>query len=486
MTITLLKDQHVPNVSTSPELSNLVRNGTSLSLLWRYLASWISNDGGVYGPVVHRCDLKRMFSIHDTPWTQQGVIEGLLHLYRRSGKDYWLSQAVRLADAQCERQEASGRYRWAGHEDDRFSSLVHNALADCALIDVADVLKDSEDPDRANRYLSVARKNLNSYIIQQLYCPELEGFSMNPIDYYANRNRFIVNMNSVAIEAMAKLDMQLESTEYASLVYIVSQKIFSLQSQEGLCKGSLPYSHIQLNSHIPLYSALALRSLPALAEYQSSASLKALASGTLSFLDHMKDEKTELWFHKAQDELIFRYPIFVAGAGMICNGILDASRILDDDIDELSLANRLLLHQYSSGGIRNFIGYNHPDNRRWEGDGTECWEDIYPTPNWNAQAFHFLSRVLPPPEPPEPLAMPTVYKSSKRFFYFESGKVSCVAATWPTRRWSFALYVKYLRYGFYIPEAAKTWRVLRKNIRTFLATNRILASLSTIIRSLWN
>src|SRR4051794_33196915 len=28
-------------------------------------------------------DLKRMFAIHDTAWTQQAVIQGLLHLYRK-------------------------------------------------------------------------------------------------------------------------------------------------------------------------------------------------------------------------------------------------------------------------------------------------------------------------------------------------------------------------------------------------------------------
>src|SRR2546426_2266294 len=104
-----------------------------LEALWDWLSSWIASDGGVNGPVVHRGDLKRLVAIHDTPWTQAAVIEGLLHLYRRTGRDYWLGSAVRLGDAQCTRQESDGRFRWAGHEDDRFSSLVHNAFADCAL-----------------------------------------------------------------------------------------------------------------------------------------------------------------------------------------------------------------------------------------------------------------------------------------------------------------------------------------------------------------
>jgi hypothetical protein len=51
-----------------------------LGALWDYLSSWVAPDGGVHGPVVHRGDLKRMFAIHDTAWTQQAVLEGLLSL----------------------------------------------------------------------------------------------------------------------------------------------------------------------------------------------------------------------------------------------------------------------------------------------------------------------------------------------------------------------------------------------------------------------
>lgn len=433
-----------------------------LAALWNYLLSWVSRDGGVYGPVVHRWDYKRMFSIHDTPWTQQAVIEGLLHLYRRSGHDYWLNWALRLADAQCARLEADGRFRWAGHEDDRFSSLVHNVLADCALLDTADLLRDRGDQNRRDRYLNVAEKNLQEYVIGKLYRPELHGFVMNPIDYYSGRDRFIVNMNSVAIEALIKLDRQRGTEKYSKLVCAVGRRIQSLQSHDGPSKGGLPYSDLEPDVHVPLYTGIALRGLPGLAQLTGDKAWADLARGAVSFLDNAQNEDTGLWHHKIQRGQVRRYPIFVAGAGMICSGILDAAQLTGADIDVAALADRLLLHQYPNGAIRNFIGYDHPDNGRGRGSGVPCWEDVYPTPNWNAQAFHFLCRVLPPPEPILRPHVQFTFTSSRRYVYAESNRISIVIGTWPPNQAIVAIFVKHLRFGLLVPGKAMLMRAIRK------------------------
>ena len=52
--------------------------------------------------------------MHETPWTQAAVIEGLLHLYPWTGRDYWLGNAVHLGDAQCARQESEGAFAGLG------------------------------------------------------------------------------------------------------------------------------------------------------------------------------------------------------------------------------------------------------------------------------------------------------------------------------------------------------------------------------------
>ena len=405
-----------------------------LGALWAWLASWLSCDGGVNGPVVHRSDLKRMFATHDTPWTQAAVISGLLHLYRRSGDDRWLDWAVRLGDAQCARQRPDGHFRWAGHQDGRASLLVSNVLADCALLDLADALGGE------GRYLEAAERNLRDYVIAKLYRDELQGFAMAPFDSYAGRDRFILNMNSVAIEALVKLDRLRETDLHAELVRTVGERILSLCDGNGL-----PYSDSEPHTHIQLYTGLALRGLPFIPASD------VVARDAVAFLERMEDSETRLWYHKLVGRRVARYPLFVAGAGIICNGLLDVGMGVD--------AGRLLRFQAPSGAIRNFVGYDHPDNGRRRGHGVDVWEDVLPTPNWNAQAFHFLCRVLPPPDPSLRPRIRRRVARSRRYVYFESERVAAVVGMRPFSRGIAGLYVKRSRYGLVVPgpHAAAYW-----------------------------
>src|SRR4029079_9022797 len=136
-------------------------------------------------------------------------------------------------------------FRWAGHEDDRFSSLIHNALADCALLAGADELQHTSDRRRRERYLNSVERNLIDYVIGELYRPRLGGFVMNPIDHYIKADRFISNMNSVALEAFIKLDLQRGTSRFRELVDRVAGTVLSQQIDEGPCRGSFCYSHLE-------------------------------------------------------------------------------------------------------------------------------------------------------------------------------------------------------------------------------------------------
>jgi len=260
-------------------------------------------------------------------------------------------------------------------------------------------------------------------------------------------------MNAAAVEAMLQLDRARCATRSGALAREIIERIFSLQAQDGRVRGSFAYSDVETDGHVSLYTGLTLSGL---------ASAERLMRGTVppdsfreatGFLRSVEDPESGLWFHKIQSDRLYRYPLFVAGAGMVCNGLLDAAEIVGTAFDGESLAARLLNHQYPNGAIRNFIGYDHPDNGRRAGRGAECWEDIYPTPNWNAQAFQFLCRVLPPPEPPRNTRLRGAVVASRNYIYYERDAFSAIVGLRPLPRGVAAVYIKALRYGLVIPGA---------------------------------
>ena len=445
------------NMNKSIDLSEELWN------LWGYICSWLSSKGGIHGPVVHRTNLKRMIAIHDTPWTQAPVIEGLISLYKKSSDDYWLQNAVHLTNAQCSRQESEGNFKWAGHEDDRFSSLVCNALADCALLTTAEVLIDGGDNVNGNRYIDAVRNNIEKYLIAKLYSAEIGGFKMNPIDHYARRDRFILNMNSIAVEAMIRLDRLCKSSSYSTLSSEIGGKILVYQCQDGLERGAFAYSHLQPRTCITIYTALTLRSFRFLYELTGDTAYIASAKSALDHFNNVRDPATGLWFHMIENGTLRRFPIFISGAGIICNGICDAASLVSVNCEKWAMARVLTSFQLANGGISNFIKYNHPDNSRPFGNGKACWEDILPTPNWNAHAFLFLSRVIVPRMSTNDIKAMSVLKLSNRYLYFETRSILTVLSILPTIGNIFCLYIKKRKYGFAIsfPFHKLTWMLLK-------------------------
>lgn len=420
--------------------------GPSLGRLWRYLESWTHGDGGVLGPVVHRCDLKRTFAIHDTPWTQAPIIRGLLELYRAGGDGYWLDRAVKLGDAQVDRIWDDGSFRWAGHEDDRFSSLVHNALADRALIDLAQALK-QHDPARASLYLETAQRNLAGYLLDRLWDDRIGGMRMDARKNLPGAGRFVVNMNSVAADAMLAWDRCAETECFSAAAERIGPRLLELRKATGPWRGAFAYSHTQPDVHICLYTALALTGLPALFERTGDRRYASAASAAADHLWSLRDRQSGLWCHMANAGTVHRGPIFIAGAGMIASALLDIRGLTGRETKLDNIARAMLRHQHPHGGIANFADYDSPDNLRPGGAHLPCWEDRLPTPNWNAWAFYFLARMSRPPRPDELPAPSCGAEASKRYVWFESPRVLAVASWRPIKSVFAGLYCKRLRFG---------------------------------------
>lgn len=363
----------------------------ALSKQISWLQTWKTKKGAYNGYVVHRHDLKRMFKIHDTPWSQGPIINGYLNLYLKTKDNKWLQEAIQAADLQCKRLHKNGKYIYAGFEDDRFSSLVHNSLANCALLDLAKILIDEGNNENAQKYLKIVKENIDLYIIGVLWNENFGAFKFSEIDYYTpNVTRFVVNMNSVAVESLIKLSIltgEKKYQEYAMRVgeWILTEQIESTDTENG----GINYSQVQPRVLISIYTALAMRGLDDLFYITEDQRYLKMMKKAAIHLKNLVDPETKLFYHAIINGKIVKYPQFVAGAGIILKALDDTEKLTGEKYNYQDIFKVILRNQLPNGGFSNFIRYRGKDNSR-----SKIWENIVPIVGWNAHFFEFLTRKI--------------------------------------------------------------------------------------------
>lgn len=412
--------------------TNALSNCLSKQISW--LQTWKTNEGAYNGFVVHRYDLKRMFKIHDTPWSQGPIINGYINLFNKTKDQKWLKEAVLAANLQCKRQQNSGEYIYAGFEDDRFSSLVHNSLANCALLDLVKVLK--ENNKNASKYLETARKNIDDYLIGQLWDENFGAFKFSKIDYYSPENvRFVVNMNSVAVESLIKLYYCTGELKYQEYALKVGEWILTEQTRSNTKEdGGIAYSQIQPRVLIAIYTALAMRGLDDLYYLTEDEKYLQAMKKAADHLINMKDDETKLFNHAFVDGKLVKYPQFIAGSGIILKALYDAEKVTNIKYNYEDILNTILDSQLPNGGFPNFVGYTKHD-KSCKNDKTKSWEDIMPTVGWNAHLFEFLSRMVDPKFSHDPGSTTKSLKiSNKNCYLIENEKFVCILSLKNIRR----------------------------------------------------
>jgi len=416
---------------------------SALGRLIGWLDTWRTGAGAYHGYVIHRVETKRMSAIHDTAWTQAAIIRGYANLARASGEARWLEAMRQAADVQASRFEpASGQFRFAGHEDDRFCSLVHCALANCALLAASDLV----DAARQRHYRQVAQENVERYWLPRLWVEDEGAFRFSETDFISpHEHRFVLNFNTMALECLLALADRTGTAAYRARARRIgdwllakcrhTRDVFArLPAPAGgqpMPPGGLPYQFTptqqQPENCVTLYAGLALRGLVALYRDTGDPEAATVIRDTAAFLLRMRDPETRLFYHTTRGGAIQPYPQFVAGAGMTLLGLLEAAELAGPDALADDTLTALLAQQYANGAFPSFIGKNRTGGRGGQG---VVWEDVVAGVNWNAQLFEYLTRRVP--EPRAVASVPSVQPvrvATSRFLYVET-PASVLIASW--------------------------------------------------------
>ena len=423
---------------------------SALGRLIGWLETWRTPDGACNGFVVHRYEQKRMFRIHDTAWTHAAIIRGYFNLASKSGQARWREAMTRSADLQASRLDPqTGQYRFAGHENDRFCSLVHCALANCSLMTVLPLL----DEARRKRYIEVVRTNTERYILDKLWVEEEGAFRFSEIDYYSlDEDRFVVNFNTMAAESLLRLAAATGESRYRDYAVRVGQWLIAKwqdhrrQDREGRpgagscdAEGGLPappgglayqysktrYGH---DNCVTIYAGLALRGIRALYDDTKREEYAEMLGEVAGFLLQMRDPQTRLFYHTTDRGRIVRYPQFIAGAGMTLLGLLEAEQVVGDAAIPEDTLDAILRRSYPNGSVPGFEG---KDLSRRGSKGGFVWEDAVASTNWNAQWFEYITLLVEEPALIRVVRPSSVSMAGRWFCYWDRPETVGILSWWP-------------------------------------------------------
>jgi hypothetical protein len=429
--------------------------------LLAYLEEWNDGTGRYLSPIVHRGNLKRVSDIHDTPWCQAPIICGYLALVRANPLLDWRNRLLAAVDAQCDNATSDGRFVNAGHEDDRFSSLVHNALANIALFRFSAYAPTSHDDtaewqqlrERARR---VALANVE-YVIAKLWSESFGAFKFDRVDHYSgSAEHFVLNMNALMIESLV---CAIRATgDRGRYEPYVAPVVRWFDRQLAAAGGDrIPYSNL-VEKEITIYTALFARGLAALQEYLRDGDAVGGELNALSpvvgrilercgrAIDVQRLSDASNYAHGVYEGQKTTFPLFRSGAGIIVSARDQLHALRGEAAARRSLIDVLLriaeTSQRCRGGLANYRGYNTTDNFR-RASGGDVWEDTLPTPGWNG--FFLEAAVGLMSEEERRRVRPGAHSRcradvalSPRYCWLETGSLLLVLGWWPLR--SVALY----------------------------------------------
>lgn len=383
----------------------------SISNLDYWFDTWKDSENGIHGYVVHHhADAIKVIS-PDT-WTQSSVLLGHLNLYNKSKQIKWLKKAISEANYLVKNYVWEQNYfhnamfeHKPGNEK-VYTNLIHNAYPAYALLKLCKILK--KQRKSYHFYLKVCKDVIINQFFKKNWNNKKKIFTRGFDD------SFTLNMASTAIRAIIYFDEITNQKGKLIKKYCVPTADAIIKYQKS--NGCFPYTSDMKGTAPLIYIGITMQGLISLFKITKQKKYFDSCVKAANFLIQNIDSKTGLFYHRYEDNILFKYPEFVAGSMLIVHQLKRLEEFGLDFPAINKVINSVIKRQFKSGGIQQFIGFSDIFMSEFYGPEPEKkkWRDLLPIPGWNGLAFDALTYCFNGKRIPKPTNnFPTKYISEK-------------------------------------------------------------------------
>ncbi len=375
-------------VDTSPQVAQAPPTPAELAVA--RLDAWLETmrgPGGYGGPVAHWWRQSLLYTGPGLDWRYEGIIEGYLALWRRSGDPRWLAKARRAGDDLLAGQSPDGHFAASAFEINPASGgTPHEAACDLALLRLARALGGAGQAGW-ERYADAAQLNLGAFVVGRLWSAELRAVCDDPA-----AGAFVPNKACTAAAALLEF-ATLTAQELWAEAYALPtlERVLAHQVRGGALDGAIAQNSFGgrlVEKYFPLYIA---RCIPALlaahaftgADHWADAALRALA-----FVARQLAADGSLPTVVYANGSVNRWPAWVAPLGDLL-WAADLLRPFGGELDMAAVEARILAGQSPGGGIATGQGFAAQHGGR--PGPTPDFRDLLPVAGWCDKAFRALA-----------------------------------------------------------------------------------------------
>lgn len=346
--------------------------------------------GGYGGPVVHWWQDSLAYTGPALDWRYEGIIGGYLNLFHASGSRDWLEKALRAGDDLVTGQLAGGSYRNSSFEmNPQSGGTPHEAACDLALLRLALVLKENQDP-AWQRYAQTAELNLREFVLGVLWEDRKRKFRNTAYD-----DTFVPNKAATTVEALlawSRLSGESDMIDRYVLPSLEAIAACQVRASAHPLHGGIYQGVNDRKANERFFPYYIARCIPALIQGYE-------LNGQLRYLDAARAAMAFILRWRLPDgsfpQVIYgngrfnRYPQWIAAAG----DILRAMTLLNQQGDKLDIKptlSWLLQGRQASGSLRTAFGFSSLVSQRPPSTLPDI-RDLLGVCGWNDKAFHFLT-----------------------------------------------------------------------------------------------